>query len=139
MMSTPNRPMPGPSPSASSSPAPVRVDELLQRCVGSVAVAVLLLEKFERQLHGDLRKIESGLSQADGAGVSRIAQGLKAAAGTVGAPALLRVAAGVEAQGRAGNFESLVREVALLRAEVERCIAYLPAARLALSPPTSEQ
>ena len=110
-------------------PLPFAVDELSERCMGNAAVATLLLDKFEKQLQGDLREIEQRLAARDAGQIARTAHALKGAAGAVAAPLLRDLAAEVETLARQENLESIARELSTLRAEVERCLGYLPVAR----------
>jgi len=137
MPNTPNHPnttstAPG---MADGACPPLYVDELTRRCMGSTSLAVLLLDKFERQLLDDLEELQRRFEARDTVQISRTAHSLKGAAGTVAAPAVRELAAGIEALARQGALEPIATELLALREEVDRCIAYLPAARTALSSP----
>ena len=110
-------------------PLPLAVDELSERCMGNAVVATLLLDKFEKQLHGDIREIEQRLAARDAGQIARTAHALKGAAGAVAAPLLRDLAAEVETLARAENLESIARKLSSLRTEVERCLGHLPVAR----------
>lgn len=114
-------------------PLPLAVDELAARCMGSVAVATLLLGKLENELPHDLREIEQHLAAGDAARVAGVVHSLKGAAGAVGAPLLQRLAAEIETLARQEQLGNVAQELTALRTEVERVLDYLPAARAALS------
>ncbi len=117
----------GPSP-ASVAP-PLVLAELSERCMGNTAIATLLLVKFEAQLRSDLLVIEQRAAAGDAAEVGRTAHALKGAAGAVAASALRTLAGEVESQARQEHLDAVTGTLSALRAEVERCLAYLPAAR----------
>ena len=112
---------------------PLSVDELFQRCMGNVAVATLLLEKFEKQVKEDLREIEHRLAAMDAGQVARTAHTLKGAAGAVAAASLRERAAKVEVLARENRLDAIAGELSALRTEVERCLSCLPVARGALA------
>ena len=108
---------------------PFALAELSERCLGNAAVATLLLDKFEKQMHADIRELEQRLAVGEAGQIARTAHALKGAAGAVAAPVLRDLAAQVETLARQEHLESIAREMSSLRAEVERCLAYLPVAR----------
>jgi len=135
MSSTPSQA----SSNADHGPSPVLVApplllaELSERCMGNTAIATLLLEKFETQLRSNLLVIKERAEAGDAAEVARTAHALKGAAGAVAASALRTLAAEAESQARQEHLDALTSTLSALRAEVERCLAYLPAARALLS------
>lgn len=118
--------------SASNRPAPLLVSELRERCMDSVDIATLLLQKFEDQIRRDLPDIEKSLVAHDASAMARTAHALKGAAGAVAAPAIREAAAKIELLAKQNSLETMIEAIDSLRAEVERCIAFLPEARQAL-------
>jgi HPt (histidine-containing phosphotransfer) domain-containing protein len=123
MSSQPHNPTP-----QGSSP-PLATAELLERCMGNPGVALLVLEKFEKQLHNDLPEIERLTAAGDAAQVARTCHSLKGAAGAVASDSIQRIAAELETLAKQSRLDSIAQQVASLRTEVERVLAYLPAAR----------
>ncbi|WP_428937599.1 Hpt domain-containing protein [Fontivita pretiosa] len=119
--------------------APLDVDRLLQQCVGSAAIVLRVLDRFAVQLNADREAIRAAVSAADAAAVARTAHSLKGAAGAVAADRLHAVAALLETHARSGELQAVARELDALIAEIERCAAYLPAARRAASAAGSRQ
>ncbi|MBX3356965.1 MAG: Hpt domain-containing protein [Phycisphaeraceae bacterium] len=114
------------------APPPLAIKELSERCMGSADVAMLVLNMLEKQLRGDMPEIERLVAAQDAALVAKAAHALKGAAGAAAAPALHDLAAKIEMMAK-GNQLALLSEIMVrLRAEVERCIGYLPAARESL-------
>jgi len=117
----------------SITPPPFVLTELLDRCMGNAAIATLLLDKFEQQLSADVRGIHECLATRDAEQMARTAHALKGAAGALAAATLRDLAAEIETLSRANQLDSIAQEFTLLRSEVERCVAYLPAARAGLA------
>jgi len=115
-----------------SSPAPMAIDELTARCMGNTAIATLLLQKFEQQLRVDIVEIEQCVAAGDASKVAHTAHTLKGAAGTVAASALRDIAAEIESHSRQQQLDAVTLLLADLRAEVDRCLAYIPAGRSAV-------
>lgn len=120
------------APDGTPGPHPLDIHELSDRCMGSASVAMLILDKFEKQLRSDLPEIERLLAARDAPTIAHAAHALKGAAGAVAATALRDLAAHIETLAKGDELDSIIDVVATLRAEVDRCIAYLPAARGAL-------
>ncbi len=116
--------------------APLDTQELLQRCMKSVAIAGSLLEKFETQLRADLVTIGRQLAAGDTGEIARTAHGLKGAAGALAAAGVRECAARIELLAREPNLAPLAEEFDRLRAETERCLAYIPKARAVLAADT---
>jgi chemotaxis protein histidine kinase CheA len=114
MSSQPHNPTP-----QGSSP-PLATAELLERCMGNPGVALLVL---------DLPEIERLTAAGDAAQVARTCHSLKGAAGAVASDSIQRIAAELETLAKQSRLDSIAQQVASLRTEVERVLAYLPAAR----------
>jgi HPt (histidine-containing phosphotransfer) domain-containing protein len=119
------------TPHSDGSP-PFALAELLDRCMGSVDVAVLVLDKFEVQLREDIGAIAGLLAAKDSGQLACTAHALKGAAGAVAAKALHGLAAQVESSAKHDQLDAIDREFASLRSEVDRCLSHIPAARRAL-------
>src|SRR5437870_639161 len=117
---------------APTRPPPLSLHELTDRCMGDAALASLVLEKFEAQLNADLREIQQRLADGDAAQIARTAHALKGAAGAAAAPVLRDIAARVEMLAREVGLTGIAEELSSLRAEVDRCLEYLPRARATL-------
>ena len=127
------RPQPdNPATHASTKAPPLSLTELFERCMGNAAIATLVLDKFEKQLTRDVLDIEERLVARDAGQIARTAHALKGSAGAAAATALQSLAATVEGLARQDQLDSIAHELAALRAEVDRCVGYLPTARAAL-------
>lgn len=111
---------------------PLALAEFLDRCMGNTAVATIVLDKFETQLRSDIRDIEDGVGTHHAERIVRTAHALKGSAGAAAAADLQRLASSVEAHARRNGADAILQELSALRAEVERCLGYVPAAREAL-------
>jgi len=117
-----------PSPVQSDSP-PFSVESLLEICMGNLATAQATLEEFERQATADLEKVQSCLAANDYRRTADVAHALKGAAGIIDAVEVRRIATDLEAMGRACDLGHANQSLDDLRAEVRRCLDYLPAAK----------
>jgi Amt family ammonium transporter len=109
-------------------PAPVDFDALRRRCAGSHDFAEKVLGKFRTEAAGLLESLVRGAGERDAEMATRSAHSLKGIAATVSAEALRRVAAAVEADSRGGDWDALGRQLDSLRAELDRCLAFVPRA-----------
>ena len=123
-------------PSAGDESPPLDVDELLERCMGNVQTASLILNEFERQAVADLSAIKQHVESGDGEGTARVAHALKGASGILSADAINGIAFKLEQLGRAGVLADGNQLLTQLNDEVRRCINYLPAARAAIATKT---
>ena len=121
------------TPDRSSEARPLILEEFSERCMGDPAIAMVLLEKFEAQLHRDLEEMEQGLASGDGDRIACTAHALKGAAAAVAATAIRRVAAEVETLARDNRLDQLATALPALRSEIDRCVAYIPSARSAFA------
>lgn len=108
---------------------PLLPGELLDRCMGNVGIAKLLLEKFEKQVVNDLLEIERLLAAKDVAQLAKTVHALKGASGAVAATHLHELARKVEEFAREGSIDKVILEHEALRSEIQRCVGYLPIAR----------
>lgn len=121
------------APETTSLALPLELDEFSERCMGNAAIATMLLEKFEVQLHGDLDQLAQGLAAGDGEQLASTAHGLKGAAAALAASSIRALAAEIEALARNGSLDAIATELETLQAEADRCIAYMPTAKSAFS------
>lgn len=118
---------------ASDHSVPLALADLTARCMGDRTLATLLLTKFEKQVRNDLAALERSESARDGVGLARIAHALKGASATMCAARLSERAASTELHAKAGDMAAITHDIAALRDEINRCIAFLPSARLELA------
>jgi CheY-like chemotaxis protein/HPt (histidine-containing phosphotransfer) domain-containing protein len=110
---------------AQASENPMDLDALLIRCMGDAEFRARLLAKFPEQVTSCLQKITEALSSQDAIGLAQAAHGLKGTAANLSAPSVQRVAAEIEALGKAGSLSEAERVVEALRAEVARCVEFI--------------
>jgi putative two-component system response regulator len=109
----------------SSQPAPVNMDAVLNRCGGDPKFAAAITERFRRQALGEVAKVESAMAANDAAGVQRVAHSLKSMASYMAAETATEIARHIEELGRANQLNEAAADVAKLRMEIERIIAWL--------------
>lgn len=112
-------------------PPPLDTVALLEQCMGNAALVAMLFDKFEKQAKDDLVQIEQALTAKDAGQTSKVAHALKGAAGALSANDVQRTAATIETAARENELEAAARCFSDLKAEVNRCLAYLPTARAA--------
>ncbi len=108
---------------------PLHVAELSGRCMGNAQMASMLLDKFEKQLNADVGVMQGQLASGDCAQLAKTVHALKGAAGAVAATGVHTLAAQLEGLAREQRLEEAAASLKRLRAEVDRCLAYLPRAR----------
>lgn len=108
---------------------PLHASELADRCMGNAQIAAVLLDKFEKQLGADVRAMQGHLAAGDCEQLARTVHALKGAAGAVGAPGVRAISAELEALARSQRLDEAAASLEQLRAEVDRCLAYLPRVR----------
>jgi HPt (histidine-containing phosphotransfer) domain-containing protein len=114
-----------------AAPPPLDTVGLLEQCMGNAALVAMLFDKFEKQAKDDLVQIEQALTAKDAGLTSKVAHALKGAAGALSANDVQRTAAAIELAARENNLEAAAQYLNDLSIEVERCLAYLPTARIA--------
>ncbi len=108
---------------------PLDTPALLQHCMGNAALVVMLFDKFEKQAREDIMRIEQALAAHDAGQTTLISHALKGAAGALSAIEVQRTAADIELSARENRLEAAAACFNELKAEVDRCLAYLPTAR----------
>ncbi|WP_345681791.1 response regulator [Novipirellula caenicola] len=109
----------------SGSP-PICKQEFLNRCMGDVTFAELLLQSFEQDSVARLEQIVSQVQTGDTAAIGETAHSLKGIAGILAAHELQAIAFEIESAGKAGELDQIHTLVDDLRTEVNRCLAYVP-------------
>ena len=123
----------GAPPTQVHSATPFAIDELLDRCIGSISTALTIIDEFEKEVASDLPELALTLAGGDGARAAKVAHALKGAAGVLSATAVHRSAAELERLCRAGNLANVDTLLSKLRNEVQECIEFIPAARKTMS------
>lgn len=113
---------------ASGSPEPQQIpfelDDLTQRCLGSLALVERLLASFEQRFPLELCEISRNLEAGDVPGLVRSAHQLKGAAANMSAPMLRSILERVEHAARAQQLAPIAGYLAELEAEWERFCQY---------------
>ncbi|MDP1560921.1 MAG: Hpt domain-containing protein [Pirellulaceae bacterium] len=108
---------------------PIDVEVLFSRCMGNVSFALALLDELEisgnRLLEEIVLHTESDAVQE----AAEAAHSLKGATAIIGAESVRELSAKIEAAGRAGESSLLLDMVHELRAEMDRCLTYIPTLR----------
>jgi two-component system sensor histidine kinase/response regulator len=102
---------------------------LLERCSGSPALALSILEKFEKQSASILADLRQSLIEHRAEQCAKLAHLLKGSAGMVGAETVRSAAASLEELGRAGAIDDAQAALADLTDEVRRRAQQLPQLR----------
>ena len=118
---------------ATDVPRSIDAASLLDRCVGSIELALKVLSQFESKLADDVRAIESSIAAADSATLVRAAHTLKGTAANLSARSLSSVAAEIEQMARAQDLAAAARATDRLWLQARECLAELPAVRACLS------
>jgi PAS domain S-box-containing protein len=126
-------PLEGAPPSAATPVPPFDTQMLLQRCLGNLSVAEMILEEFEKQAVGDVRHIEMLVDAGDAHRVAQVAHSLKGAAVVLSADSLRDVIAELEQMARAVDWAGVRGRLPQLKSEAERCVRFLPVSRQALA------
>jgi signal transduction histidine kinase/DNA-binding response OmpR family regulator len=108
--------------------SPIEVQPLLRRCCGRSELVEKVLEKFREQSVQTLEALLQGLRDGNGELATRSAHSLKGMAATVSAEPLRVAAAEAEAKARAGDWDAVQRQLSAVRAELDRCLSFIPAA-----------
>tara|TARA_R110002073_G_scaffold41466_7_gene117078 strand:+ start:5789 stop:6733 length:945 start_codon:yes stop_codon:yes gene_type:complete len=109
-----------------SEAPPICEKEFLERCMGDLSFAELLLQSFQKDSVARLEQIATQVQQGDAAAVGETAHSLKGIAGILAAHELQAIAFELESAGKAGKLDHLLSLVDDLRLEVNRCLEYVP-------------
>jgi ammonium transporter, Amt family len=132
-LNDPDAPQP-PETAASMNAPPLNVGELCARCLNNVDFTRRILSKFQDRVSEDLACLARTIADKKMAEAARLAHSLKGSAANLAAPAVRAAAAEIETLSRAGDVAQAEEALQCLRAEVERCLAYIPQAIAGLSP-----
>ena len=124
-MRSPVRSTPGaPAPSEPPDAPPLQLDELTQRCLGSMALVERLLASFEQRFPVEVSDIAQCLNVGDVARLVRSAHQLKGAAANMSAPILRSILEQVEHAARAEQLSPIAGYLDQLQAEWQRFCRY---------------
>ena len=115
------------------SPKVLDVDALLERTMGSVEVAQMVLDSFDSQLAPSVDSLVLLQSQGKSREMHRIAHSLKGAAANVGADQLCLAAGELEQSSLDGQVEAIVHQLEALKRAIAAYIAARPQATANLS------
>jgi PAS domain S-box-containing protein len=116
---------------------PIDREALLSHCAESAEFARSLLSDFAVDLPMRLEQIVRHVGEGDATAVSEAAHSLKGSAGILAATAVRKVAAELEAAGKAGKLAEMTPLVNRLGEEIEHCLNYLPEIQCLLECETS--
>jgi Amt family ammonium transporter len=114
---------------ASSDRPAIMVDTLVERCMNNPAIVDKVIEKFEKQARRDIEQLLQSVVGKDFTAATRTAHALKGAAGMVAADRVAALASEIEQLGRQQQAEMMEKQLNELKAEIQRCIDYLPQVR----------
>ncbi len=102
--------------------------ELLDRCFGDSELVVELLKMFANRATDNLSAIDDAVAKKDRASLVKLSHAIKGVSGNLAAPTLLKVSTKVDREYRDEDcdLELLLRDVNVMRNEVERCLAAVP-------------
>ncbi|MDA1053371.1 MAG: ATP-binding protein [Planctomycetota bacterium] len=104
-------------------------EALVARCMGKLDFVQELLADFEADLPKRIKEVSRFITEGDAEGTGNAAHSLKGAAGIVGAEAIRRVTAAIEAAGKSGLLEDVPALLDDLNAETKRFFDALPGIR----------
>ena len=108
--------------------SPFDLGALLDRCMGDQSFRDRLLAKFPEQALATVQKLAECFATGDAKQAARAAHTLKGTAANLSASTLQKLAAELESLGNSGSLDEAQRRLEALRAEVERCVAFVQAA-----------
>ncbi|MEI8382262.1 MAG: response regulator [Planctomycetota bacterium] len=113
------------APPQESTP-PIDTRSLLNRCMGSVEFMESLLSELESTGLHHVNEIERHFGQKDPTETANAAHALKGAAGILSAESVRQLASDIEQCGRSGSLDGIETAIVDLRAEMDRCLKYIP-------------
>ena len=99
------------------------LQDLVDRCLGNIALVERVVAKFEVGFHRDLVELEEALSNRDSAALATVAHRLKGASANVSAQRMHQTAAQVERLSREGRLAEVPEAVEALHLEGSRFTA----------------
>jgi N-acetylglucosamine kinase-like BadF-type ATPase len=121
------------------SQTPFTLGKNLQDSHSSRAVLHALLNGVRRQLIEDLDRLVRAVTARDCGATGRVADAVQDLADAVAANELRNAAAQLSALAREGSIEAIDEQLQALRAEAERCIAYIPVVVKGIDVPTDRK
>jgi two-component system sensor histidine kinase/response regulator len=118
-------PAPAPETPVSDAGAPFDLNALLNRCMGDRSFRDKLLAKFPEQALAGVQKMVDVIAAHDAEQLSRLAHTMKGTAANLSASSLQKLAADFETLGKSGALDEAQRRLDELRAEVDRCVAFV--------------
>ncbi len=113
-------------PSPPPPPGPMKLEMVIQRCMGDLQYLERILYQFQEQSNETLDRITERLNARDGKGAAHLASALRGAAEYMGADDLREHAAHIEELAGASLLNESLKAMGGLREEVFRCIDYIP-------------
>ncbi len=120
-------------PSHGPDDVPFHVGRLFELCCQDAAAAGRALDSFERQGLAELNRLAHLGDATDVRESARIAHAWKGSAGLLQAESLCRIATELEAASAKADRARVAENLGHLRAEMQRCVRYVPSARQALT------
>ena len=108
---------------------PFKIETLLEQCGGNREIGGVVLDEFLVQVDADIKELEVRIADGDWTQVGRVGHRLKGTAGVLGAEKLYSLCFAIEAAGKGGNADEIVKTYPELKTETERCVAAVPEAR----------
>lgn len=105
---------------------PIDTRALLNRCMGNVEFMESLLSELESTGLHHVSEIERNFGLNEPTETANAAHALKGAAGILSAESVRRLASDIEQRGRSGSLDGIEVAIADLRAEMDRCLKYIP-------------
>ena len=113
-------------PAALDATPPIDRASLVNRCMNDAGFACMILGKFRAQLGPMAERISAAVAAGDAAAAGKAAHALKGASANLSAGSLQAAAQVIEAAGSGGDPAAATAGLPAVRAEVARCLAYLP-------------
>jgi two-component system, sensor histidine kinase and response regulator len=105
---------------AAAAAAPVDCESLAERFMGDWDFVQVILGKFQEQVDADLQQLEQSLTEHNAQRTASLAHRIKGAAANVSAVEVSRLAAELEALGRADDLEQADIHLARIKQECQR-------------------
>lgn len=125
--------------SADMSNPPICGRTLLDQCMGSESLALMLLTELESSVQDTVQSIVHSIREKDLTKAQEAAHSLKGAAGIIGAESLREIAANLESAGKEGQILAMEEWSERLQIEMQRCLEYIPQLRQGIAPSTKAE
>ena len=107
-------------------PPAINLPALIERCMGDVEFALILLKEFESTGHERATNIHQSVANADFAAIERFAHGLQGVAGMMDAERLCELAGELNAAAHGRDWPSVTSFAKQLETEMQRCLSEIP-------------